>query len=115
MCVGTVQYGGNELRMLWCGWKVYSAAQAGVWETHILVFRLLFRVHGSLAVSLASLRLYGLGRTYYMGGGFVGLLLLVVVVVVWWVACCCVVYVPIYYLPAYAAARIAVNDDDLLL
>ena len=102
--------------MLWCGWKVNSAAQAGVWETHILVFRLLFRVHASLAVSLASLRLYGLGRTYYMGGGFVGLLLVVVVVVVvWWVACCCVVYVPIYYLPAYAAARIAVNDDDLLL
>ncbi len=43
------------------------------------------------------------GQTYYMRDGFVGLLL----VVVWWVACCGAVYVPIYYLLACAAVRIA--------
>ena len=95
--------------MLWLGWKVYSTVQVVVWDMHILLFGCLFMLllPWPWRVWLAWLACMDCKRTYYMGDGFVGLLL---VVVVWGV-----VYVPIYYLLAYAAARIAVNDDDLLL
>ena len=72
-------YGGNELCMLWCRWKVYSTVRCKPLsgKRTYLVFGC-FGVYASLAVSLASLCLYGLRTDILYGDGFVGLLLVVV-------------------------------------